>query len=152
MEIKNLNKNKTLEQDKKLNKLYVSFEKLLDELKRREIPSELVHSINLQIEEVNSFSGQNRGLRKQIRKSRSKVLKLIEKELQLVTKNHYRNMFMALGMAFGVAIGTALGTSNENTSFLSVGIGIGMVLGLGVGSAKDKKAKENGLQLDLEIK
>lgn len=152
MEIKNLNKNNTLEQDKKLNKLYVSFEKLLDELKRREIPSELVHSINLQIEEVNSFSGQNRGLRKQIRKSRSKVLKLIEKELQLVTKNHYRNMFMALGMAFGVAIGTALGTSNENTSFLSVGIGIGMVLGLGVGSAKDKKAKENGLQLDLEIK
>jgi hypothetical protein len=152
MEIKNLNKNNTLEQDKKLNKLYVSFEKLLDELKRREIPSELVHSINLQIDEINSFSGQNRGLRKQIRKSRSKVLKLIEKELQLVTKNHYRNTFMVLGMAFGVAIGTALGTSNENTSFLSVGIGIGMVLGLGIGSAKDKKAKENGLQLDLEIK
>lgn len=152
MEFKELNSIPNLDQDNKLRKNYVSFEKLLDELKKRDIPTDIVRSINQHIDEVNSFSGSNKALRKQIQKIQSATLKLVEKELQLVPINHYRNTYMALGMGFGVAIGVALGTSNGNTSLLAIGLPIGMVIGLAIGNEKDKKTKEKGLQLDLEIK
>jgi len=152
MEFKELNRIPNLDQDNKLRKLFLSFEKLLDELKKREIPMDIVRSINQLIDELNFFSGSNKALGKQIRKSRSLTLKLVEKELQLVPINHYRNTYMALGMGFGVAIGVALGTSNGNTSLLAIGLPIGMVIGLAIGNEKDKKTKEKGLQLDLEIK
>jgi hypothetical protein len=151
MEFKELNSIPNLDQDNKLKKHYASFEKLLAELKKREIPSELIHSINQYIEAINSFSGSNKALRKQIQKLQSATLKLVEKELQLVPINHYRNAYMALGMGFGVAIGVALGTSKGNTSLLAIGLPIGMVIGLAIGNEKDKKTKEKGLQLDLEI-
>lgn len=54
-----------------------------------------------------------------------RILKLIEKELKLVPKNSYRNRWMAIGMsAFGVPIGAGM----------------------------DKKAFEEGRQLDMEIR
>ena len=77
---------------------------------------------------------------------------MIEKELNLVTKNHYRNTWFILGMAMGVAIGSAIGSSSGNTSLLAVGIPIGFTIGIAIGTSKDKEAKDNGLQLDVEIK
>lgn len=71
---------------------------------------------------------------------------MIEKELHLVTKNHYRNTWFILGMLIGVALGSA------NTSLLAVGIPLGFTIGIAIGTSKDKKAKDNGLQLDIEIK
>ena len=58
---------------------------------------------------------------------------------------------MALGMAaFGVPLGVAFGTSLDDMSFLAIGLPIGMVIGLAVGSGMDKKALEEGRQLDVE--
>jgi len=153
MEIKTLHKSPDIEQQKKLNNIFVDFEKLIYELKKREIPSEIINSINQDIDEINSFIGSNKELLKLLRNTQFNVLKLIKKDLKLVPKNHYRNMWMAIGMAaFGIPFGVAFGVSLGNMAFIGIGIPIGMAIGIGVGTAMDKKAVENGKQLDLEIK
>ena len=153
MEIKELNKRPNIEQNIKLNRKFLQFEKLISELKTKEIPNEIVRSVNNNIEEINSFSNSEKELRKKIKKAQSRVLKLIEKELKLVTKNHYRNTWLAIGMAaFGIPLGVAFGTSLGNMGYIGIGIPIGMVIGMAVGTGMDKKALEEGRQLDLEIK
>jgi drug/metabolite transporter (DMT)-like permease len=70
-----------------------------------------------------------------------------------VTKNHYRNTWLALGMGvFGIPLGVTFGVSLGNMGLLGIGLPIGIVVGLAVGSVLDKKAFEAGRQLDLEIK
>lgn len=151
--IKELDKRPNIEQDKKLKNKYVYFEKLIDELNKKEIPSEIATTINQNIEAINSFSGSNKNLKKQIRKSQSNIFKLIEKELKLVPKNLYRTRWMAIGMsAFGIPLGVAFGASLGNMGLLGIGIPIGMVFGMAIGSGMDKKAIQEGRQLDLEMK
>lgn len=153
MEIKELKKIPAIVQNKKLISAYAQFEKLLTELKKKELPEEIVKSINNGIDQVNLVVESEKELRKQIRKIQSSILKLIEKELKLVTKNHYRNTWLALGMAvFGVPLGVVFGTSIGNMGFLGIGLPIGMVIGMAIGSGMDKKSYESGRQLDLEIK
>ena len=132
---------------------YVQFEKLINELRIREIPNEIVNSINIDIEQINSISGSNKDLSKQLRNVQSRILTLIEKELKLVTKNHYRRTWLAMGMAaFGIPLGVAFGVSLGNMAFIGIGIPIGIAVGIAIGTAKDKEAHANGNQLDIEIK
>lgn len=153
MTIKDLLKDPSIEQHKKLNNKFNDFEKLINALKKRDIPSEIVDSINGDIDEINAFSGSHKELLRHLRKTQFNLLKLIEKELKLVTKNHYRNMWMAVGMAaFGIPFGVAFGVSLGNMAFIGIGIPIGMAIGIGVGTAMDKKATDNGNQLDLDFK
>ncbi len=153
MEIKELKKRPNIDQNKKLISAYAQFDKLLTELNKKELPEEIINSINNGIDQLNSVSKSEKELRKQIRKTQSSILKLIEKVLKLVTKNHYRNTWTAIGMAgFGIPIGVAFGTSLGNMGLLGIGLPIGMVIGMAVGSGMDKKAFEEGRQLDLEIK
>ena len=153
MEIKELKKRPSIDQNKKLISAYAQFDTLLTELKNKELPEEIVKHMNTGIDQINSFSESEKELRKQIRKTQTGILKLIEKELKLVTKNHYRNTWLAVGMAaFGIPLGVAFGTSIGNMGLLGIGLPIGMVIGMAVGSGMDKKAVESGRQLDLEIK
>lgn len=153
MEIINLDIKPKDEQDKKLTKKYSCFSNLINELKKRKMPAEIVNSINQNIEAINSFSGSNKELRKQIRKSQANILKLIEKELNLVPKNLYRTRWLAIGMSvFGVPLGVVFGTSLGNMGLLGIGIPIGMVIGMAIGAGMDKKAFEEGRQLNLELK
>ncbi len=153
MEIKDLEKKSNIGQDKKLINKYVYFDKLINELKKREMPSEIANSVNQYIEGINSFSGLNKDLLKHIRKSQSDILKLIEKELKIVPKNLYRSRLMAIGMsAFGIPFGVAFGVSLDNMALLAIGLPIGMVVGMAIGAGMDKKADEEGRQLDLELK
>ena len=152
MELKELNKRPNIEQDTKLMDKYVNLEKLINELGKKEIPSEIANSVNQDIEEINSFSGSNKDLIKQFRRSQSNILKLIEKELKLIPKNFYRNRWMAIGLAvFGIPFGAAFGASLGNMAFLGIGIPIGMVVGMAIGAGMDKKAFEEGRHLDIEI-
>lgn len=153
MEIKELIKRPSIDQNKKVISAYNQFDKLLSELKKKELPKEIVNSINNGIDQINSVSESEKELRKQLRKTQSGILKLIEKELKLVTKNHYRKTWMTVGMAaFGIPLGVAFGISIGNMGLLGIGLPIGMVIGMAVGSGMDKKAFKSGNQLDLEIK
>lgn len=153
MELLELNKRANIDQNKKLNNSYSQFGELLNELNKKELSTEIIIFINIGIEEINSFTESEKKMRKKIKKTQSGIIKLIEKELKLVTKNHYRNTWMTIGVgAFGVPIGVALGTSLGNMGFIGIGMPIGMVIGLAIGSGMDKKAFEDGRQLDLKIK
>lgn len=153
MGINKIRKRSDVESDKKLTIKYAEFEKLINELNKKKIPLEITNSINENIDEINSFSGSNKDLLKILKKKQSKIMKLIEKKLELVTKNHYRNIGLAVGMSgIGVPFGVSFGLSLENMAFIGIGIPIGLAIGLLVGTLKDKKIKENGKQLDIEIK
>ena len=91
MELIELIKRVNIDHNKKLKNAYSQFGELLNELNKKELPYEILSSINIGIEEINSFSESEKRLRKLMRKTQSRIIKLIEKELKLVTKNHYRN-------------------------------------------------------------
>ena len=153
MEIKELKNRPDIVQHKKLYASYNQFDKLLMELRRKELTNETVNAINDGIAHVNSVTGSEKELRKQIKNTQSRIIKVLEKEHKLVTKNHYRNTWLAVGMAaFGIPLGVAFGTSLGNMAFLGIGLPIGMAIGIAVGTAMDKKAFEEGRQIDLEIK
>lgn len=142
MAIQNINPRNNTENNKRLNKAYRKIQALIDALNKKEIPEEFQKSINAEIASINSFSGNDTELRKHINKIRSKTLKLVEKELELVTTNHYRDLYMAIGIALGVAF---------SASFDNHGMGliIGLVIGITIGTNMDKKAAKNGKQLNL---
>lgn len=153
MNIIELNPISDLEKDPKLKGAYIQFEKLLFELRKRELPEELARSINQDIEALNSCFGSGGGTRKSIKQTQTRMIKLLEKELKVVPKNHYRNQWLALGMAtFGIPFGVALGMSLGNMALLGIGLPIGLAVGIAAGSGMDKKAFEEGRQLDVEIR
>lgn len=153
MDIKELKNRPDIDQHKKLYASYIQFDKLLMELRKKELPNETVNSINDGIDQINSVSESEKVLRRLINKTQSRIIKLIEKEHKLVTKNHYRNTWLAVGMAaFGIPLGVAFGASLGNMAFLGIGLPIGMAIGIAVGTGMDKKAFEEGRQIDLEIK
>ena len=126
---------------------------MLHLLSEQELSNEVISKINEDVEIINSCSESEKQLKKQISKAQSSTIKMIEKELKLVTINHYRNTWLALGISvFGVPLGVALGASLGNMGYLGIGLPIGMVIGVAVGTKMDKKAKAEGRQLDIEMK
>ena len=152
MEINVLKMRDGLDRNKRLTDIYVQFEKLLSEVRKRDLPDEVVHSINTNIDLIDMATESEEQWKKQLRKTQSDILRLIEKELKLVPKNHYRNIWLALGIAaFGVPLGVVFGLSLGNMAFMGIGMPIGIPIGLAIGSGLDKKAAEEGRQLDVEI-
>ncbi|NEN22377.1 hypothetical protein G3O08_02530 [Cryomorpha ignava] len=142
-----------LANDKKLAGIYTQLRILLSELNKKEIPNQVIESINGEIEELNETTISGKDFMKLVKDKQTKILKLVEQDLKYVPKNHFRNIWLALGMAaFGVPLGVAFGLSIGNMAMLAIGIPIGMVVGLAVGTGMDKKAAEEGRQLDIELK
>lgn len=153
MKIKKLDRISDIEENERLVKAFNQLDKVLTELREKEVPDEVITSINIAVDETNNFKGSEKELRKQIRKAQTGIIKLIEKKLKIVPKNYYRNLWLVLGMsAFGIPIGLALGASQGNNGLLGAGLPIGMVIGIAVGTSLDKKAFKEGRQLDVEIK
>lgn len=152
MEFIELKKQSKFEQNKRLVKVYSNLEKILNELRKREIPIAIVVMINNDIELINSFFGSDRQLLRLMRKVQTKIIQLLEKQLKIVAKNYYRNLWLAIGMtAFGIPLGVGVGASLGNTAYMGLGISLGMVFGIAVGTIMDKKAKKEGRQLDIEL-
>lgn len=152
MEIQEL-KNISLDNpSKKLLKSFKQYDKLLIELRKKELTLEIIKVINADVETINSSNGTEKELIKLIRTSLSKTLNRLEKELKIVTKNHFQTSWMAIGMSvFGIPLGAAFGASQDNMAFIGVGIPIGMVIGMAIGASMDKKALKEGRQLDIAI-
>ncbi len=143
---------KGIESNKKLTDLHAQFEKLLSELRKRDLPDKVVQSINTNIDLIDPTMEPEKAYIKQFRKTQQDILSLIEKELKLVPKNHYRNIWMALGIAaFGIPIGVVFEASLGNMGYLAIGIPFGLSIGLAIGTGLDKKAADEGRQLDVEI-
>ena len=151
MEINSLHERPDLENKEKLKKRFLQFDMLMNELRKREVPDQLIQFINMEIQSINEIKDSDGALKRQLRKSQIQILKKIEKELNLVVKNHFRNRWLGIGMALGIAIGSALGTGTGNQGLIGLGLPLGMAMGLSYGTNLDKKAKIEGKQLDLEL-
>jgi hypothetical protein len=138
----------------KLNRIYVQFREILNELRKKELPQEIIGLINHDIEDINSTSCIGEELRKLFKKKQTKILKILEKELKIVPKVYYRNLWLSLGISiFGIPLGMIIGLVGfGNIAFFSIGIPIGMCIGIVMGSEMDKKALKEGRQLNLIIK
>ena len=137
----------------KLNTSYIQFEKLLQELRKKQLPPPIIALVNQDVESINSIPDTGDELKKALKHAQTKIIKLLEKELKIVPMNYYRNIWLVLGMsAFGLPIGAAIGLSIGNIGLLAVGLPIGMLIGMIIGSTMDKKALQEGRQLAMEIK
>ena len=153
MNIIELKERQDLSYDTKTNRIYIQLEELLNQLSKRNLPQNIIESVNQDIEAVNASLLIGNDFRKLVKQKQNKIIKLLEKDLKVVPKNYYRNMWLALGMSvFGLPIGVAFGASIGNMGLLGVGLPIGMAIGALVGSKMDKKALEEGRQLNIEIK
>lgn len=152
MELLNIERLEIPQESKKLERLYSSFDSLINDLRNREIPDEIINSINEKTSSINSSAKEKKILISIIRKSIFTILNLLEKELNLVPRNHYQKKWLAIGMAvFGIPLGVAFGAGLSNMAFIGIGIPLGMAIGIGVGTAMDSRAKEKGKQLDIEM-
>jgi hypothetical protein len=75
--------------NEKLIQKFDSLERLIEEFKIRDLPESISMSINEGIGQLNSFSGSPPGFLKLTEMTQSKILKTIEKELNIVPKNHF---------------------------------------------------------------
>ena len=153
MNIIELKERQDLSADTKTNRIYIQFGEFLNQLRKKNLPQNIIESVNQDIEEINASSSTGDDFRKLVKQKQTKIIKLLEKELKVVPKNYYRNMWLALGMSvFGLPLGVAFGVSIGNIGLLGVGLPIGMAIGSAIGSGMDKKALEEGRQLNIEIK
>jgi len=138
-------------QDGKLSQSYDQFENLLAELSRKEIPQSMVISINEHILLINSFPGNDIKLVKELRKSRAEILRMLQKELQVVPRFYYQRMWLAIGIcAFALPMGVVFGVIFDNLVWMTLALPLGLMFGIIIGSSMDKKAFESGKQLDLD--
>lgn len=152
MQLTELNHRPDIKQGSRLARKFAEYKKLLSELKKRDLPQEIIEQINQKTEAANAFTGADKPLLNHLRKAFSKILSILEKEMKLVPINYYRAKWMAIGMAvFGVPMGTAFGVIMDNMGLMGVWLPIGMVMGMAVGSGMDKKAADEGRQLDLAV-
>ena len=153
MEILKLSARPGMFLDNQLKTEYDAFEKMILELEKKNLPTYIIILINHDIMEINYSSRSNKDLAVEMSKRRNEILQLISRELQIVPRNHYRNVWLAMGMiTFGVPFGMMLGVLLENIALFPIGLPMGLIIGIVVGTSLDKKAFENGKQLDIVLK
>jgi hypothetical protein len=153
MQIDELKPVQELEDRIKLKEVYLQFEKLLTDLRTRELSGGVLNAINKEIQFLNAMEFSSDKQWKVIKKVQFRIIKLLEKELKIVPKNYYVNQWVGIGMTgFGIPLGVAFGISLKNMAYLGLGIPIGIGIGSAIGSALDKKALKEGRQLDLVMK
>jgi len=136
----------------KNSRVYYQFQELLSELRKKELPHRIIEIVNQDIEEINSAPLSNYELKVFIKQKQTKILKLIEKELNIVPQNHYQNMWVGLGMCvFGLPLGVVYGLFMSNMAMLGLGLPVGLAIGILLGAYLDKKAAKEGRQLDIKI-
>jgi hypothetical protein len=137
---------------KSLDKKYRSFRRLIDALRQRELPAGIVEEFDRDLALLNGLDSGNKEFPKKLAGIQRRLLRRLERELKLVPKNYYRNLWMGTGMAaFGLPIGVVFGTTLDNMAFLSIGLPIGMAIGIAVGTAMDEKARNSGNQFDVDL-
>jgi hypothetical protein len=153
MDIRELKNRQDISTDNKLSRIYSQFAELLNELKRKELSQNVEKCINENIDYLNQSALNGTYLTRLIKQKQSAILKQVEKEHKIVPRNYYRTIWMLFGMSgIGIPFGVAFGISTGNMGFLGLGLPIGMAIGLAIGASLDKKALNEGRQLNIEIK
>ncbi|WP_139423720.1 hypothetical protein [Chryseobacterium mulctrae] len=123
MEIYQLNLESNKINNPKLNEIYSQFQEILQKLNDKKLPSEAIQYINDIVEQTNSTTLQDKALLKFLKDKQNLIIKYLEKEHKIVPKSYYKKLWL-----------------------------IGLGVGAAVGSSMDKKAFEEGRQIDVELK
>ncbi|TVZ25234.1 hypothetical protein JM83_0136 [Gillisia sp. Hel_I_86] len=152
MELERLKKRTFSKKKNAIIKEYILLEKLVQELQNRELPPEVLVEMNVEIEHLNACLDDHPRFLSKIKSAKMLLLNNIHKNLEIVPKNYYRNLWLAIGMsAFGLPLGIVFSVIWNNYSFMAIGLPIGMSIGIALGTLLDKQAEENNRQLELEI-
>lgn len=123
----------------------------LDALEKMVLDQSLIDQINAEIRNCNHEKVEKQFLVK-LRKAKSMILNLVEKEAKIVPKGFYQKKWMVLGMAvFGIPFGVVFGAAFGNMAFIGMGIPFGLAIGIALGTSQDEKVKEEGRQLDVMV-
>lgn len=153
MEITGLHIRPEFTEHKRLFQKMLAFQQLINELKKKNLPVEMANSFNTDIEDLNQFAGLENDRLLMLKKKQAQMVTRLEKELKLVTINHYRDRWMLLGMSpIGMAIGIAIGIIKDNMGLLGIGLAIGMIIGMLVGASMDENAKKAGKLLQVKLR
>lgn len=123
------------------------------ELDKRELTNDIIKAINKEINHLNSIPDTEKSFLKTIKAKPNQILMILEKNLKIVPKNHYKKFWGTLGFTlFGLPIGFILISVYDNMGLIFVSLLMGMAIGIAFGSFLDNKALKNGLQLDFDVK
>ncbi|SIT89744.1 hypothetical protein [Pontibacter indicus] len=138
-------------QSEKLAEEFNRMQQLIDALNSKAIPEGIAATITQQLEPLNGLNIPAKEHTAKLKETRSAILKLVEKQLNLVPQKHHLKLWLALGMStFGLPFGVVFSLALKNFALLGLGLPIGMGIGMGIGAKLDEKAKSEGRQLDLE--
>ncbi len=136
----------------KLNKQLTKLDALLQALRKKELSEKALQVINTAVHSVNQFHGNYQELLPQVKTAYSSLYAYVTKELNLIPKGYYQQLWIGLGMAiFGIPLGVAMGSALGNMAFVGIGPAMGLPIGIAIGNEKDKKAAEEGRQLDITM-
>lgn len=133
---------------------YDHLQKLLTELSSKTETTSFNSTIRQEVMDLNAIPEDvtEKELLKGIERTKSSLFSKVAKELKIVPKYYYRNLWMALGMSsFGIPLGVVFGITLDNMALLALGLPLGMAVGIGYGTYLDNKAKEEGYQLNLGL-
>ena len=148
MELKELNAEKFKGEEKSL----LDLQSLLKELRTRQLSEASIASINHKIDQLNSLAAEAVN-NKKTKEAKNAILKQLEKQENLVAKDHYTTLWLPLGMTiFGVPLGVIVYALTGNAAFIGIGLPIGMALGSFYGATLDKKAEKEGRVLHFSVK
>ena len=150
MKLKSLNDRSDLQGRKLLTKRFAQYHQIIDELNQRELPESIISLINQKTDFLNAVPNDDNRFGKYLRSALVQIIDMLEKDVQLVPKNHYQNKYLALGLVFGVPFGFIFATILDQMAFIGIGLPIGMSIGIAIGASLDKKAAREGRQLEVE--
>lgn len=132
-------------------KTWDKLRQLIEELGTMKLKPAVQEEMVRSVQELNVYQGSDAKLISLARKKINGILRLLEKEMNVVPKNEYRLRWLALGMSvFGVPMGVVFGLILENMAFLGIGLPIGLTLGIAIGNSMDHRAAQEGRQLNFE--
>ncbi len=136
----------------KLQKRYQRFVQLVAAINEKGVPDDFATEVNPQIEELNAVPDSDPKLRKLIKKTSSTITNKVISELKYIPKSYYQILWMALGISvFGVPFGMMFGFAMDNFGLFAVGMPLGLPIGMAIGAALDKKAADEGRQLNVSV-
>lgn len=152
MTFQRIQRKKGTENHKTLSGAYQKIESIIEALDQKTIPERELISINDRVEKINSFNGSDKDLVKLLKKSYREILTLLDEQLNLVLKHHFRAQWLFYGTIAGAALTTVV-TSVGWTTLNGLGslvLPLVVAAGIVIGIAMDNNARISGRQIEIE--
>lgn len=131
---------------------FKKLDELIEELRQRKLPVEIISSINDGIRQINSLLDQNESIvDEKLIKVRSAILWILKVELHILPANYFRSRYSIYGiLPFDLPLGLVLGGTMGNGYYIIAGFLIGLLLSRLWGSLRDNEIKKQNRQLRIQ--